>query len=133
MSVLESDLVPERPDPAHMPPARRRPVSRYELHRIFRETVRWELRNGRLSAWRRRRLVQFAAGLDISAVDAGRLIQEAVRAHEDSLPAPEPRWNLSSDKSSWSRFWPRWGKLVTAAAVVLVLKLTLTVVQRLAE
>lgn len=43
---------------------------------IFREMIRAEIRNGRLSAWRRRRIVQYAAQLKLSAVEAGRLIAE---------------------------------------------------------
>ena len=67
-----------------------RPMSRFELHHLFREMVRFELHNGELSTWRRRRLVRYAAALEISAVDAGELIQEAVRAHE-SVQGLEPR------------------------------------------
>lgn len=46
------------------------------LDDIFRELIRAEIRNGRLSAWRRRRIVQYAAQLKLSAVEAGRLIEE---------------------------------------------------------
>jgi hypothetical protein len=43
---------------------------------IFRELIRSEIRNGRLSTWRRRRIVQYAAQLNLSAVEAGRMIEE---------------------------------------------------------
>lgn len=46
------------------------------LDDVFVEMIRAEIRNGRLSAWRRRRIVQFAAQLNLSAVEAGRLIEQ---------------------------------------------------------
>ena len=41
---------------------------------IFRELIKDELRNGRLSAAGRRRIVRYAANLRMSAVEAGQLI-----------------------------------------------------------
>ena len=55
-------------------------MARYEIHDIFREMIRTELVHGELSPWRRRKLVRYAASLRLSAVEAGELIQEAVRA-----------------------------------------------------
>lgn len=81
-----------------------RPVYQPTMHLddIFRELIRAEIRNGRLSAWRRRRIVQYAAQLKLSAVEAGRLIEEcrdellvgdAPEATEHALrllPVPQP-------------------------------------------
>jgi len=56
---------------------------------IFREMIRMEIRCGRLSPWRRRRIVQYAAQLNLSAVQAGRLIEECreeLYAEWDSVP-----------------------------------------------
>lgn len=44
---------------------------------IFRELIKAELRNGRLSPWRRRRIVRYAAHLNMSAVEVGRWITQA--------------------------------------------------------
>ncbi len=41
---------------------------------IFREMILGELRDGRLSPWRRRRIVRYAAAMGLSATEAGRLL-----------------------------------------------------------
>lgn len=43
---------------------------------IFREMIVHEIKNGRLSPWRRRRIVRYAAKMGLSAVEAGRLLCE---------------------------------------------------------
>lgn len=124
MSVINPDL---GPDPVHglADGSRRdRPLSRYELHNIYREMVRWELSNGRLSAWRRRKLVQYAASMRLSAVEAGELIQEAIRASLQEA-ADDERDQLSLGRTQVDQVdeasWPRWAKLSLAlVAVVLV-------------
>lgn len=50
-----------------------------ESHDVFRQLIEEEIRNGRLSTSRRRRIVRYAAQLGLSATQAGRLI-EASRA-----------------------------------------------------
>ncbi|MHC4697809.1 MAG: hypothetical protein ACYTFA_13845 [Planctomycetota bacterium] len=68
---------------------------------IFRELIKEELRNGRLSAAGRRRIVRYAANLRMSAVEAGQLIarcgEEALKSHDPverfhalRLVRPEP-------------------------------------------
>lgn len=47
-----------------------------DIHDIFRAMIAAELRAGRLTPARRKRIVQYAAQLRLSAVDAGRLIDE---------------------------------------------------------
>lgn len=61
---------------------------------VFREMVIGELRCGPLTRMRRRRLVQYAARLDLSAVEAGRLIREAQRAVQDEADDPAARPSL---------------------------------------
>lgn len=56
---------------------RRPTMDAWERQQVFGEVVVLELRNGRLSTLRRKRLVQYAATLDISATLAGRLIEQA--------------------------------------------------------
>ena len=43
---------------------------------IFRELIKAELRNGRLSPWRRRKIVRYAAHLNMSAVEVIRKARE---------------------------------------------------------
>ncbi|MHC5109494.1 MAG: hypothetical protein ACYTHJ_06410 [Planctomycetota bacterium] len=43
---------------------------------IFRQLIEDEIRNGRLSRSRRKRIVRYAAQLRLSAVDAGKMIEE---------------------------------------------------------
>ena len=51
----------------------------FERRELFREMALAELRFGDDHDWRRKRLVQFAAKMQLSAVEAGRLMQEAQR------------------------------------------------------
>ena len=49
---------------------------RIDTKEIFRELIAQEVRSGRLSPSRRRRIVRYAAQLRLSAVETGRLIAE---------------------------------------------------------
>ena len=51
-----------------------------DIHDIFRAMITAELRAGRLTPGRRKRIVQYAAQLRLSAVEAGRLIDECREA-----------------------------------------------------
>jgi hypothetical protein len=123
MSAINPDF---GPDPVHRladGSTRARPMSRFELHAIFREVVLWELANGNLSARRRRRLVQYAAALRISAAEAGQLIQEARQALDAELAAQAgqtdtPRLRLVTSDQQEQSGWPTWAKLSAAVAVI---------------
>ena len=54
---------------------------------IFRQLIKTELRNGRLSSSQRRRIVRYAAKLRVSAVEAGQLI---ARCREEALHSADP-------------------------------------------
>lgn len=54
---------------------------------IFRQLIKTELRNGRLTPSRRRRIVRYAAKLRMSAVEAGQLI---ARCREEALQSDHP-------------------------------------------
>ncbi len=127
MSAVNPDLGPDPVRRLADGAERGRPLSRFETHTIFREAVRWELSRGYLSSWRRRRLVKYAAALRISAVDAGRLIQEAREAQQGELQADEaaetPQLRLVNAGTAG---WPIWAKLTAALAVVVIIKLTLS-------
>ncbi len=115
----DSSHRPERPkiaDPAagldqfgHEPEADRRMASegtptyvpKIEMRNIFHQMIADELRNGRLTRHRRKRVIRYAAQLGLSAVEAGRLIttcREQVlesadpieRRHALKLVEPEP-------------------------------------------
>ena len=124
MSAINPDLGPDPVRRLADGSQRDRPLSRFELHAIFRETVRWELSRGRLSSWRRRRLVKYAAALRISAVEAGRLIQEARQAQREEQLADEsaaPHLHLVDAQDN---HWPVWAKLAAALGILVVIKLT---------
>ncbi|MEE9295470.1 MAG: hypothetical protein V3W34_10985 [Phycisphaerae bacterium] len=65
-------------------------MNAWERQQVFREMVGYQLRQGRLSRGRRRRIVQYAACLGINAIQAGRLVQEAHRLHEQRSTAVAP-------------------------------------------
>lgn len=49
-------------------------VQSIDTHEVFRQLILGEIRNGRLSRWRRRRIVQYAAAMGLSATEAGDLL-----------------------------------------------------------
>ena len=87
---------------------------------IFRQLIEEEIRSGRLTRSRRKRIIRYAAQLQLSAVEAGRLIEQskliALRSddptehrHALRLAAPE-----SAGISTTARIW-----LVVIGAIVL--------------
>ena len=66
------------------PPNRSR---RLDTKEIFRELIAQEVRSGRLTPSRRRRIVRYAAQLHLSAVEAGRMIAEC---REEALESEDP-------------------------------------------
>jgi hypothetical protein len=124
MSVVNPDLGPDPVRRLADGSQRDRPLSRFELHAIFRETVRWELSRGRLSSWRRRRLVKYAAALRISAVEAGRLIQEARQAQREEQLADESAAPHLRLVDAQDNRWPVWAKLAAALGILVFIKLT---------
>ncbi len=73
----------------------------WERQQIFREMVAQQLRNGPLNRnRRRRRLVQYAAGLGISPVQAGNLIQQAHRQAEAASPVRSSLLRIAGSESN---------------------------------
>lgn len=60
-------------------------VPRIDTASIFREMIAREVRDGTLTPWRRRRIVRYAAGLRLSAREAGRLIEECRRTVDPTI------------------------------------------------
>ena len=76
-------------------------VPRIEMSDVFHQMIANELRNGRLTSDRRKRIIGYAAQLGLSAVQAGRLIttcreqilesaEPVERRHALKLVEPEP-------------------------------------------
>ncbi len=76
-------------------------VPRIEKRDVYYEMIASELRNGRLTRARRKRIIQYAAHLGLNAVEAGRLITQCgelalqsddpvERDHALKLVEPEP-------------------------------------------
>ncbi len=60
-------VVTEDDPPAYVPSI--------DTHEIFRQMIAEELRSGRLTAARRRRIIRYAAGMGLSASEAGTLVE----------------------------------------------------------
>ena len=63
-------------------------VSRIEMRDVFHQMIADELRGGRLTRERRKRIIRYAAQLGLSAVEAGRLIttcREQILERADSV------------------------------------------------
>jgi len=83
--VYESDR-----DDARGPAVRFTPFGqtrRIGTKEIFRELIAEEVRSGRLTPSRRRRIVRYAAQLHLSAVETGRLIAEC---RDEALESDDP-------------------------------------------
>lgn len=62
-------------------------VPKIEMREIFHQMIADELRNGRLTRERRKRVIRYAAQLGLSAVEAGRLI---TTCREQVLESTDP-------------------------------------------
>ena len=60
---------------------------RIDTKEIFRELIAQEVRSGRLTPSRRRRIVRYAAQLSLSTVETGRLIAEC---RDEALESEDP-------------------------------------------
>lgn len=94
---------------------------------IFTELIKEEVRTGRLTAARRRRLIRYAAHLQISAVDVGNLIADARRTTDTAnRPAPpRPVMKLVTPPPARVPITTRIGAIITAAIAIDVLVLWL--------
>lgn len=97
----------------------RHAFSRSERQRIFREMVMAEMRNGSLSAMRRVRLVQFAARLGLSSLEAGSLISDARQDLVDARSMAHGRPGMTfvheQPRESWAAVQWLCALLITAA------------------
>ena len=71
---------------------------------IFRRLIGEEIRNGRLSTHRRKRIVQYAAHLGLSAVEMGEMIEQCSQdcfgeSHQQNLQPELPMMETSEKPS----------------------------------
>ena len=89
---------------------------------IFAELIHAEVRNGPLTAARRRRLVRYAAHLHLSAVDVGQMITQCRASLDACTPRPTPRPMLKLVPAPEPRrSFTRIGAVVAAALAIDVL------------
>ena len=102
---MQDQSAPRRIRPVGLSGADRRAatfVPSIDTRDVFRQMIALELRNGRLTPARRRRIVRYAAQMGLSAVEAGQLIaacrKETLRSddpteryHALRLVEPTPR------------------------------------------
>ncbi|GJM26821.1 MAG: hypothetical protein DHS20C16_32360 [Phycisphaerae bacterium] len=95
-----------------------RHFSRSESHEIFKEMVRAELRNGPLAPRRRKRLIQYAAALQLRPLEASRIITSISRASgHDTEPTDFLKLLVpQQDQDSPKRHWPTWVKIALPLA-----------------
>ena len=94
---------------------------------VFRSLIEEELRNGRLSPWRRRRIVRYAAAMGLKATEAGALIAEC-RSAALSDPDPSIRQHAMRLIYPDPPLVPAGVKLALAVAVAIALDLLLVAV-----
>jgi hypothetical protein len=107
-------------------------LTQEESRNIFREMVRGETRNGPLNHRRRKRLIQYAAALELTAVEAGGIVtevcQEEAQRRGETVDRTPPSFRLATEGSTTSR-WPVWLTLVLVVigllAVDRIIRLTL--------
>jgi len=84
-----------------------RPATSISAKAVFRQLIDEEVRSGRLTALRRRRIVRFAAGMGLSATEVGRLIQECREEAERRIEATQADHGLrlAFPDGDAARFW----------------------------
>jgi len=101
-----------------------RDVPHIDTNMVFRELILDEIRSGRLSRSRRRRIVRYAAALGLSAVDAGNMIaecREQLLDEEDPVSQGHALRLVEPDPT----LIPAGLKLALAAALAIVLDILL--------
>jgi hypothetical protein len=89
-----------------------------EARNIFKQMVFGELRNGRLSKYRRANLVKFAAALRLGAVEAGEVIQDAINEFESRPESSQPVLVVHRAQEQARGGW--WPTVAIFAAVIIL-------------
>jgi hypothetical protein len=94
-------------------------LSREEGRQIFREMVRTEARNGRLSDTRRKRLIQYAAALSLTPLDASRIVTDVCRELALADPLTPPLLYRMVETAAAPHRWPVWVQALIAVAAAM--------------
>lgn len=89
-------------------------LSREEGRVIFREMVRAEARGGNLSNTRRKRLIQYAAALQLSPLDASRIVTEVCFELSVNDPLEPPVLYRIVESAATPQRWPAWFRALVA-------------------
>lgn len=86
-------------------------LARRKAHQIFQGMVRAECRNGALSPLRRRRLIQYAAALQLTPVEAGKIVSEISRETAEAFNQDVPALYRMVETAARPARWPTWLKV----------------------
>lgn len=104
-------------------------ATRISTREVFERMIEHELRSGRLTRGRRRRIVRYAARLGMSAVEAGRFLETCrANALTSADPAERSFALRLADPPTTGESWI--SKLTVAVAAGVLLALLLTVWSR---
>lgn len=106
---------------ARVGPGREERPAPIELGETFRQLIIDELRNGRLTPVRRRRIVRYAAHLGVSAVEAGHLIAVCREEVRRKKLAKDDVRIMNAEATSPTRGGGRRARLAIVIGVILVL------------
>jgi hypothetical protein len=86
-------------------------LSPEESRTIFTEMVRAETRNGALSPLRRRRLIAYAAALQLTPLEASRIVTEISREADEARGIAPPLHYRLVEAAAAPHSWPVWLKI----------------------
>lgn len=96
-------------------------LTKSEGRQIFREMVRAEARNGLLDARRRKRLIQYAAALLLTPLEAGQIVTEIANELGHPPIDDQPALYRLVEKAADAEKWPFWLPLLMGVASAFIL------------
>lgn len=96
-------------------------LTKSEGRQIFREMVRAEARNGRLDARRRKRLIQYAAALLLTPVEAGQIVGEVAEELGHPPIDDQPVLYRLVETAANADKWPFWLPLMLGVVSAFIL------------
>jgi len=96
-------------------------LSREEGRIIFREMVRAEARNGHFTALRRKRLIQYAAALQLTPLDASRIVTEVCKEQSVPDPVEPPALYRFVESAARPEGWPAWAQVAAGVGAAFVI------------
>ena len=92
-----------------------------ECRELFEEMVKAEARNGRLSARRRKRIIQYAAALQLTPMQASRIVTKVCRDLGQETAMQPPLLYRAVEQAAKPHRWPIWLILTIAVVTAIVL------------